>query len=134
MVNLVALLLDSSTPSEPLDPPMIGAIFHNGVGTFYGDEAPKESKFGRASSGPTSLRHRATGEQAGSSDEGKTWETNWVQDITRVRYSRGPTILALTTYAACNVLRVSKAVLVFAIALFYTISGPKQHHGLRLQL
>ena len=24
-------------------------------------------------------------EQADSSDEGKTWETNWVQDITRVR-------------------------------------------------
>ena len=32
--------LDSRTPSEPLDPPMIGG-FHNGVGTFYGNDTVK---------------------------------------------------------------------------------------------
>ena len=52
--------LDSRTPSEPLDPPMIGG-FHNGVGTFMGMIRSRESGFGRASSGPKSLRHQAAG-------------------------------------------------------------------------
>jgi hypothetical protein len=76
--------LDSRTPSEPLDPPMIGR-FHNGVGTFYGDDTVKgkrvRARFIWSNITPTSGHW----EQADSPDEGKTWETNWVQDITRVR-------------------------------------------------
>jgi hypothetical protein len=76
--------LDSRTPSEPLDPPMIGG-FHNGVGTFYGDDTVKgkrvRARFIWSNITPTSGHW----EQADSPDEGKTWEINWVQDITRVR-------------------------------------------------
>ena len=76
--------LDSRTPSEPLDPPMIGR-FHNGVGTFYGDDAVKgkrvRARFIWSNITPTSGHW----EQADSPDEGKTWETNWVQDIQRVQ-------------------------------------------------
>jgi len=59
--------LDSRTPSAPLDPPMIGG-FHNGVGTFYGDDTVKGKRV-RArfiwsnitpTSGPGSKRIRQT--------------------------------------------------------------------------
>ena len=77
-------LLDSRTPSEPLDPPMIGG-FHNGVGTFYGDDTVKgervRARFICSNINPTSCHW----EQADSPDAGKTWETNWVQDIKRGR-------------------------------------------------
>jgi hypothetical protein len=76
--------LDSRTPSDPLDPPMIGG-FHNGVGTFYGEDMVRgkrvRARFLWSNITPTSGHW----EQADSPDEGKTWETNWVQDITRVR-------------------------------------------------
>ena len=76
--------LDSRTPSEPLDPPMIGG-FHNGVGTFYGDDTVKgkrvRARFIWSNITPTSCHW----EQADSPDEGKTWETNWVQDIEKAQ-------------------------------------------------
>jgi hypothetical protein len=63
---------------------MIGG-FHNGVGTFYGDDTVKgkrvRARFIWSNITPTSGHW----EQADSPDEGKTWEINWVQDITRVR-------------------------------------------------
>lgn len=74
--------LDSRAPFSPLDPPMKGS-FSDGVGTFYSD--------GLINGIPTRTRliwsHiTATGarwEQAFSTDEGKTWDTNWVMDFTR---------------------------------------------------
>ena len=76
--------LDGRTPSDPLDPPMVGG-FHNGVGTFYGEDMVKgkrvRARFLWSNITPTTCHW----EQAASPDEGKTWETNWVQDITRVR-------------------------------------------------
>jgi hypothetical protein len=76
--------LDGRTPSAPLDPPMIGG-FHNGVGTFYGDDTVRgkqvRARFIWSNITPTTCHW----EQADSPDEGKTWETNWVQDITRAR-------------------------------------------------
>ena len=76
--------LDSRTPSEPLDPPMVGG-FHNGVGTFYGNDTVKgkrvRARFLWSNITPTSGHW----EQADSPDEGKTWETNWVQDIERTQ-------------------------------------------------
>ena len=76
--------LDSRTPLGPLDPPMRGT-FKDGVGTFYGDDTyngrPIRARFLWTKITPTSCHW----EQAYSQDEGKTWETNWVQDITRVR-------------------------------------------------
>ena len=76
--------LDSRTPLGPLDPPMRGS-FHNGVGTFYADDTfngrPVRIRFIWSKITPTSCHW----EQAYSPDGGKTWETNWVQDIARVR-------------------------------------------------
>jgi hypothetical protein len=76
--------LDSRTPLGPVDPPMRGS-FRDGVGTFYADETfngkPVRTRFLWTEITPTS----AHWEQAYSPDGGKTWETNWVQDIVRVR-------------------------------------------------
>ena len=76
--------LDSRTPSDPLDPPMIGS-FHDGLGTFYGDDTVNgkrvRARFLWFKITPTSGHW----EQADSPDGGKTWETNWVQDIQRVQ-------------------------------------------------
>jgi len=75
--------LDSRTPLGPLDPPMRGG-FKNGVGTFYGDDTLNgkqvRARFIWSDITPTSCHW----EQAYSPDRGKTWETNWVQDIRRV--------------------------------------------------
>jgi len=74
--------LDSRTPLGPLDPPMRGG-FKNGVGTFFGDDTlngkPVRARFIWSDITPTSCHW----EQAYSPDGGKTWETNWVQDIRR---------------------------------------------------
>jgi hypothetical protein len=74
--------LDSRTPLGPLDSPMRGG-FKNGVGIFYGDDTlngkPVRARFIWSDISPTSCHW----EQAYSPDSGKTWETNWVQDIRR---------------------------------------------------
>jgi hypothetical protein len=76
--------LDSRTPLGPVEPPMRGG-FRDGVGTFYEDETfngkPVRTRFLWTKITPTSGHW----EQAYSPDGGKTWETNWVQDIVRVR-------------------------------------------------
>lgn len=68
---------------QGLDPPMSGA-FEQGVGTFFG----KDSLDGR----PIDVRFIWTSrnaaechwEQAFSPDGGKSWETNWTMDFTKV--------------------------------------------------
>jgi hypothetical protein len=74
--------LDSRTPTAPLDPPVRGS-FHNGVGTFYADDTfngkPIRIRFIWSQITPTSCHW----EQAFSPDAGKTWETNWIQDLKR---------------------------------------------------
>jgi hypothetical protein len=76
--------MDSRTPTAPMDPPVKGG-FHNGVGTFYADDTengkPIRIRFIWSKITPTSCHW----EQAYSPDGGKTWETNWVQDLKRVQ-------------------------------------------------
>jgi hypothetical protein len=76
--------LDSRTPLGPVDPPMRGG-FRDGVGTFYTDETfngkPVRTRFLWTKITPTSCHW----EQAYSPDGGKTWETNWIQDLARIR-------------------------------------------------
>jgi hypothetical protein len=63
--------------------PVVGA-FKNGVGVFEGDDTlngrPIKVRFTWSGITPTT----AHWEQAFSPDAGKTWETNWVMDFTRV--------------------------------------------------
>jgi hypothetical protein len=73
--------IDSRHPG-PLDPPVVGR-FENGVGTFYANDTFNGK--------PIRVRylwrnHSDTPhwEQAFSDDGGKTWETNWTMDFTRV--------------------------------------------------
>jgi hypothetical protein len=76
--------MDSRTPTAPMDPPVKGS-FHNGVGTFYADDTengrPIRIRFIWSKITPTSCHW----EQAFSPDGGKTWETNWLQDLVRVQ-------------------------------------------------
>jgi hypothetical protein len=75
--------VDGRKPHQ-LDPPVVGS-FSSGVGTFYADD----SFNGR----PIRVRYLWTDissnschwEQAFSADGGKTWETNWIMDFTRVK-------------------------------------------------
>jgi hypothetical protein len=66
-----------------LQPPMIGR-FENGRGEFYAQETFEGrsifSRFIWSQITPTSCRW----EQAFSADGGKTWETNWEMEFTRV--------------------------------------------------
>ena len=67
-----------------MDPPVKGS-FHNGVGTFYADDTENGKairiRFIWSKITPRSCHW----EQAYSPDGGKTWETNWVQDLKRVQ-------------------------------------------------
>ncbi|HEY2068794.1 MAG TPA: hypothetical protein VGG48_04505 [Rhizomicrobium sp.] len=75
--------LDARQPHS-IEPPVLGN-FQNGVGTFTGDDTfngkPIVVRFTWSRITATS----AHWEQAFSPDGGKSWETNWVMDLTRVR-------------------------------------------------
>lgn len=74
--------IDGRSPAR-LDPPVVGR-FQNGVGTFFGDDTFKAK--------PIRVRFFWTQidsdtphwEQAFSGDGGKTWETNWTMDFTKL--------------------------------------------------
>ena len=74
--------VDSRDPHAALDPPVKGR-FVDGVGTFYADGplngVQTRTRFVWSHITPTSARW----EQAFSTDEGKTWDTNWVMDFKR---------------------------------------------------
>jgi hypothetical protein len=77
--------MGSRKPLAPMDPPVRGS-FHNGVGTFYADDdtengKPVRTRFIWSEITPTSCHW----EQAESPDGGKTWETDWIQDLKRVQ-------------------------------------------------
>jgi hypothetical protein len=75
--------LDSRTPLGPLDPAVRGS-FRGGVGTFVADDTfngrPIRVRFTWSKITPASCHW----EQAFSTDNGATWETNWVMDFKRV--------------------------------------------------
>lgn len=73
----------SSNRSGVLEPPVVGR-FENGVGTFYGRDqhegTPVLARFIWSEIAAASAKW----EQALSTDEGKTWETNWIMRMQRV--------------------------------------------------
>ena len=75
--------LDARNPGV-LDPPVVGG-FTDGVGVFIGDDVfdgrPIKVRFRWTDITDRSARW----EQAFSADGGRTWEVNWVMDLTRAR-------------------------------------------------
>jgi len=72
-----------------LDPPAQGS-FENGVGRFYADyEQDGKKMIGRLQWSDITATS-AHWEQAGSTDGGKTWATNWIMDLTRLNGAPKP--------------------------------------------
>jgi hypothetical protein len=74
--------LDSRTPGGSLEPAVRGG-FKNGVGEFYADDTLKghaiRVRFIWSHITPMTCRW----EQAFSTDQGKTWEVNWIMEFER---------------------------------------------------
>jgi len=74
--------VDSRNPHGTLDPPVKGR-FENGVGTFYSDYVADGKRMRIRFVWSHITPKFARWEQANSSDDGKTWETNWVMEFKR---------------------------------------------------
>jgi hypothetical protein len=61
---------------------VVGA-FENGVGTFYGRDQHNGTPVLARFIWSDIRRDSARWQQAFSTDEGKTWETNWIMHMTR---------------------------------------------------
>jgi hypothetical protein len=76
--------VDGRDPHHDPGPPVVGS-FSRDTGTFYADDTfngqPIRVRYLWSDITPTSCHW----EQAFSPDGGKTWETNWITDFTRVR-------------------------------------------------
>jgi hypothetical protein len=75
--------LDGRDP-HTLEPPVIGN-FKDGVGTFEGDDTFKGKPIKVRYTWSNITANSAHWEQAFSPDGGKTWETNWRMDFTRMK-------------------------------------------------
>ena len=76
--------LDGRAPFGPIDPPVKGG-FEHGEGNFYSDDIlngqPIRTRYTWSHITATSARWA----QAYSTDAGKTWQTNWTMDFTRMK-------------------------------------------------
>ena len=75
--------VDGRDPHGALDPPVKGR-FINGVGTFYSDSVIDGKTIRTRYIWSRITAKSARWEQAMSNDLGKTWDTNWVMDFSRV--------------------------------------------------
>ena len=75
--------IDGRDPHGALDPPVKGR-FEHGVGTFYSDGTIGGKATRTRFVWSAITRDSAHWEQAYSFDAGKTWDTNWIMDFTRV--------------------------------------------------
>ncbi len=91
--------LDGRYPSRPLDPPAQGS-FENGIGRFYAkyeqDGKPMIGRLKWSDITPST----AHWEQASSADDGKTWATNWIMELTRVKETPKPAQVAADLHDA----------------------------------
>ncbi len=75
--------LDGRTPHGDLDPPVQGR-FENGTGTFYGNMTINGKPMRVRFLWTKVMSNTPHWEQAFSADAGKTWETNWTMDFTKM--------------------------------------------------
>jgi hypothetical protein len=80
--------LDGRYPSGPLEPPLKGS-FKNGVGIFYNEYMDQEKPMRMRFIWSQITSRSARWEQATSSDDGKTWETNWIMQFQRITKRKG---------------------------------------------
>ncbi|HEU4664963.1 MAG TPA: hypothetical protein VFS55_13125 [Dokdonella sp.] len=76
--------IDGRNPFGNLDPPVKGR-FVDGVGTFYAHDTLRGQPIKVRFIWSQITKTGAHWEQAYSPDGGKTWETNWLQTLERVR-------------------------------------------------
>jgi hypothetical protein len=76
--------LDGRNPFGDLDPPVKGG-FEHGVGNFYSTDTLRGKAVGVRFTWSHITSVSAHWEQAYSPDGGKSWETNWKMEFTRVR-------------------------------------------------
>lgn len=72
----------ASSRDGQLQPPVVGH-FTDGVGTFFSREAYNDIDITVRFIWSQITDHSARWEQAFSSDDGTTWETNWIMEFTR---------------------------------------------------
>jgi hypothetical protein len=75
--------IDGRDPHAALDPPVKGR-FTDGTGTFYSDSVVDGKTIRTRYVWSHITAKSARWEQATSSDLGKTWDTNWVMEFSRV--------------------------------------------------
>ncbi|MGH9885844.1 MAG: DUF1579 domain-containing protein [bacterium] len=75
--------IDGRDPHAALDPPVKGR-FTGGTGTFYSDSVVDGKTIRTRYVWSRITAKSARWEQAMSSDLGKTWDTNWVMEFSRV--------------------------------------------------
>ena len=75
--------MDGRDPHGALDPPVKGR-FEDGIGTFYAEGILNGKRIRTRYTWSKITATSAHWEQANSSDEGKTWQTNWYMDFTRI--------------------------------------------------
>lgn len=75
--------IDGRDPHGALDPPVKGR-FVDGVGTFYADSVVDGKTTRTRFLWSRITAKSARWEQASSTDLGKTWDTNWVMEFSRV--------------------------------------------------
>jgi hypothetical protein len=72
-----------SRSTGPLDPPVVG-FFSDGVGVFECDDVFDDRPIRVRYMWSRVTTDHPRWEQAFSTDEGETWETNWINDFTRL--------------------------------------------------
>jgi hypothetical protein len=72
----------ASSRDGRLQPPVVGR-FTGGVGTFYSRETYDGTDITVRFTWSGITRNSARWEQAFSADDGKTWETNWIMQLSR---------------------------------------------------
>jgi hypothetical protein len=75
--------IDGRDPHGALDPPVKGR-FEDGIGTFFSEGIVNGKTIRTRYTWSKMTGTSAHWEQAYSSDAGKTWETNWYMDFTRI--------------------------------------------------
>ncbi len=76
--------VDGRMPHNPIDPPVKGG-FEKGEGRFYSDDTFNGQPIRVRYLWRSLTADSAHWEQAYSKDGGKTWDTNWTMDFTRVK-------------------------------------------------